>query len=88
MHPALAELDYECLGDVPQDEERLMTIKLSQWERHYPDGCSLSTFQRIGRLIRRLGTELTVDIKRFDQEGLRAAVAAAEKRFAHRLNAN
>lgn len=56
-----------------------MMIKLSQWERHYPDGCSLSTFQRICRLIRRLGTEVRVDIKRFDHEGLRAALDKLEK---------
>lgn len=56
-----------------------MLIKLSHWERHYPDGCSLATYNRIGRLIRRLGTEVNIDIKRFDHEGLRAALDNLEK---------
>ena len=35
-------------------------VGLGEWQREFPDGCSLTTYQRIGRLIRRHGTEALI----------------------------
>ena len=49
-----------------------MTIKLSEWERHFPDGISLSTYQRIGRILRQYGTYATwITMVEWTEEELR-----------------
>ncbi len=55
-----------------------MVIKISTWERHYPDGVSLATHNRIGRLIRRYGTVAKITILEWTEDGLRKALDGLE----------
>ncbi len=56
-----------------------MLVKISELDRHYPNGYSLTTYQRIGRLIREHGTLVKVNIRPGSFESLRRALDRLEK---------
>ena len=55
------------------------TIKLGQWARYFPDGISLSAYNRIGRLIKSRGPLVKIKIIKGDHVSLQAALDKLEK---------
>ncbi len=55
-----------------------LTFKLSQWQDYFPDGVSLSTYQRIGAIIRKHGTRLTVTLGEVTEANLVRALKAIQ----------
>lgn len=57
-----------------------MEISISEWQRHFPEGVSLATYNRIGRLIRERGTMARIKIFALCEAGLRRALDDLERK--------
>lgn len=58
-----------------------MTFRLDQWEKAFPDGVSLATYQRISRVIRNLGGLMKISVRTIgDEIDLRSELDRLERK--------
>lgn len=58
---------------------KYIVIKLSKWSKLFPDGVSINHYNRIGRIIRSLGTAAVAQLAKNDHDQLERELVRIEK---------